>query len=128
MRGVALPLLFGMLLAGGAGPALAQPVHVAAAPAAGAETPYRQTFEADARARLRVWSDEISDFNSKADAAGAATDNAVGAALNTAWADTKAQEQKLETAGADTWDHARATYDQAAQHFQTTLDRARAAL
>ncbi len=127
MRGFALPLLIGTLLAGGAGPALAQPVQ-AAAPAASTETPYRQTFEADARARLRVWSDEVGAFNSRADATGTATDNAVGAALTTAWADTKAQEQKLEVAGADTWEQARATYDHAAAQFQTTLDRARAAL
>ncbi len=127
MRGFALPLLLGTLLAGGAGPALAQSAQ-AAAPAASTETPYRQTFESDARARLRVWSDEISDFNSKADATGTETDNAAGAALKTAWAETKAEEQKLEIAGADTWEHARATYDQAAEHFQTKLNRARAAL
>ena len=127
MRGFALPFLLGTLLAAGAGPTLAQPVQVAA-PAASTETPYRQTFEADARARLRVWSDEISDFNSRADAAGTTTDNAAGAELNTAWADTKVEEEKLEVAGADTWEQARATYDHAAQHFQTTLDRARAAL
>jgi hypothetical protein len=123
MRGFALPFLLGTLLASGAGPALAQPVPVAAS-AASTETPYRQTFEADARARLRLWSDAVTDFNSKADA----TDSAAGAELNTAWAETKAEEAKLEIAGADTWENARTTYDHAAQRFQTALDRARSAL
>jgi hypothetical protein len=119
--------MLGTLLAGGAGPALAQPV-LAAAPAAGTETPYRQTFEADARARLRVWSDEITAFDNKVDATGTATDSAAGQDLDTAWAETKAEEQKLEVAAADKWEDARITYDHAAQHFQATLDRARDAL
>jgi hypothetical protein len=130
MRAITLPILFGTLLAAGTLPALAQPAQVATPVAVGAstKTPYRQTFEADARARLRVWSSEITDFNSKAEATGTATDNEAGAALTTAWAETKAEEAKLEIAGADSWETARATYDDAAEHFQTALDRARSAL
>jgi hypothetical protein len=38
-------------------------------------------------------------------------DNAAWAELHTAWTETKADEQKMEIAGADEWESVRGTFD-----------------
>jgi hypothetical protein len=126
MRGFALPLVLGTLLATGTLPAVAQPVRVAAP--ATAETPYRQTFEQDARTRLRVWGADVADFNKAAEAKGRRRDDAAGAELNAAWTEIRAEDQKLEIAGAGEWEAARATFDHASRRFEDALGRAHSEL
>jgi hypothetical protein len=126
MRGFALPLLLGTLLAAGTLPAVAQPTQIAAPVMA--ETPYRQTYEQDARTRLRVWGRELADFNKAAEAKGKGLDDEAGAELNTAWIATKAEERNLEVASTDQWESSRTTFDHASRRFEDALDRARSHL
>jgi len=126
MRGIALSLAFGTMIAAGTLPAAAQPVPVTAR--TGTQTPYRQTYEEDARARLRVWAGEVTAFNKTAEAKGRDQDNAAGSDLNVAWTEAKAEERKMEVAGADDWESVRTTFDNASHRFEDALDRARAAI
>jgi hypothetical protein len=126
MRGFTLPLLLGTMLAAGTLPAMAQPVQIAAPTTA--ETPFRQTYEQDARTRLRVWDRELAEFNRTAEAQGRGLDDEAGSELNTAWTETKLEEQKLEVASTDQWESSRTTFDHASRRFEDALDRARSHL
>jgi hypothetical protein len=128
MRGFAPQLLLAILLAAGplALTAKAQPVQIAA-PAA-TETPFRQTFEQDARTRLRVWGAEIADFTNAAEANGQGQDDAAGVELQAAWAETKTQERNLELASRGDWEVARTTFSQASRRLEDALDKAHARL
>ncbi len=50
-------------------------------------------------------------------------DNAAWAELHTAWTETKADEQKMEIAGADEWESVRGTFDRTSRRFEATLER-----
>jgi hypothetical protein len=126
MRVFALPFVLGTLLAAGMLPAAAQPTQIAAQVAA--ETPYRQTYEQDARTRLRVWGRELADLNKTAEAKGNSLDDEAGSELNRAWTETKAEEQKLEVASTDQWENSRTTFDHASRRFEDALDKARSRL
>jgi hypothetical protein len=126
MRRFALPLVLGTLLAAGTLPAVAQQARVA--PPASAQSPYRQTFEQDARARLRVWGADLADVNKRAVAEGKRQDRAAGAELNSAWTETRAEEKNLEVAGTDEWEAARTTFDNASRRFEDALNRAHSAV
>jgi hypothetical protein len=127
MRGIALSFVLGTVLAAGTLPAVAQPVQAAAPVTAktGTETPYRQTYEEDARTRLRVWGQEVTAFNKKTEAKGRSQDNEAGSELNIAWTETKAEERKMEVAGADDWESVRTSFDHASHRFEDALGRAR---
>jgi hypothetical protein len=126
MRAIALSVLLGTAMTVGAISAVAQPVQVAAPVKAdtGGVSQDNETYIQAARDRIRRWGQEVTDFDKKADIPGGnpQTD------LDAAWAKTKAEEGKLETATADEWKGVKASFDHASGDLEDALQRARVRL
>jgi glutamine synthetase len=122
MQRFALSFLLATAMLVGALSAVAQPVQVAAP--VKSDTGDYQTYVQAARERIRLWEQEVTDFDKKADAKG----GKLGTDVNTAWARTKAEEDKLETATADDWKRAKASFDHASSDLEDALQRARVRL
>jgi opacity protein-like surface antigen len=126
MRRFALSFLLGAAMTISALSAVAQPIPVAepAKSDTGGGSPDNQTYMQAARERIRLWRQEVTDFDKKADTAG----GNVQTDLDTAWTRTKAEEDKLETTTANDWERAKAKFDRASSDLEDALQRARVRL
>jgi len=64
---------------------------------------------------MREWQKKVHDFGETAEIKGHEANAAAKSDLRKAWADTEAQSHKLETARADGWDGAKASFEKASQ-------------
>jgi hypothetical protein len=121
------PLLLVGALPAGAGqsvPALGSnaPVRLAAGGDTAAD---RGTYTQKARNDMQVWRRKLHDFSKKAGASGKEAGNAAMTDLNRAWVKTEAASRKLQTVGADGWEHAKTSFEQASHELADTWDKVR---
>jgi hypothetical protein len=118
------PLLLIGALPAGAGqspPALGSNAPVGLA-AGGDTAADRDTYTQKARNEMQEWRRKLHDFSEKAGASGKEAGNAAMTDLNRAWVKTEAASRKLQTVGADGWDHAKTSFEQASQALGTRFD------
>jgi hypothetical protein len=126
MRAIALSVLLGTAMTVGALSAAAQPAQVAAPVKSDTDggSKDNQTYIQTARERIRLWGQEVADFDKKTDAKG----GNLQTHLDAAWAKTKAEEGKLETATASDWKRVKASFDRATSDLEDALQRERVRL
>ena len=126
MQSIRILLMLGGLAAVGALPAASQttPQDVNTNTNTSTE-PTHESYLQMARAELQEWRQERDAFNTKALAEGHADSLAASNMLNVAWANTKAEAGKLEVAGANDWEDAKASFEVASHKFVAAYNEAR---
>jgi len=130
MRLLIASIVIGPLMLIGAPPAAAaQPVSTGpqtqSPPAPGTSSADRDTYTQKAQRDLQDWQQKVHDFTEKAKARGQQASNAVAADLNVAWTKTRDEARKMQAAGAEGWDRARASYERASHDLADTWNRIR---
>ncbi len=129
MRILAGSIVIGTLIVSGTLPTLAaQPVasDTQTQSVAGSDaTAGRATYTQKAHADMRDWQRKLHDFGKTAKANGEKTGNAAGNDLHAAWTKTQEESRKLETASAEGWQSAKASYEKASHDLAETWDRNR---
>jgi hypothetical protein len=119
-------LLIGALpaAAGQSPPALGSnaPVRLAAGGDAAAD---RDTYTQKARNDMQEWRRKLHDFSEKAGATGKEAGSAAETDLNKAWTKTEAASRRLQTVGAEGWDHARISFEKASHELTDAWDKIR---
>jgi hypothetical protein len=103
-------------------PSASAPVRLAAN---GDATVDRDTYMQRARDEMQEWRRKLHDFSAKANANGKEAGNTAETDLNKAWTRTEAASRKLQTVGAEGWDHAKASFEQASHELADAWDRIR---
>ena len=80
----------------------------------------KDTYVRKSKDEIREWQKKVHDFGETAGAKGHDADAAAKSDLQKAWANTEAQSHKLETAGADGWEGAKASFEKASRHLKDT--------
>ncbi|WP_294532717.1 hypothetical protein [uncultured Rhodoblastus sp.] len=86
------------------------------------------SYAQKARDEVREWRVEIDRFGDKAKARSAQAWNSASEDLNAAWLKTREASDRLEKAGAERWDSARASYREAADALAAKWTKVRADL
>jgi uncharacterized membrane protein len=126
MKPFRVALMLGGIILLGALPAAGQQAPPAAPPdaaASGDRSPDHDRYLEKARADLQKWRRDLDDFNARATAEGRADSRAAADQLNAAWAKTQAEAGKLQAAGAEDWDRARASFENSSRDFTQSLGR-----
>ena len=93
------------------------PVRLAAG---GDSTADRDTYTQKARDEMQEWERKLRDYSEKAEAKGREAGNAAENDLNKAWNKAEAASHKLETVGAEGWEHAKTSFEQASRELAET--------
>ena len=89
--------------------------------AAGNDTPAdRDTYTQQARDKMQEWQRKLHDFSEKAEAKGKEAGDAAGNDLNKAWTKAKAASSKLQTVGAESWESAKTSFEEASRELADT--------
>jgi hypothetical protein len=72
------------------------------------------------RHEMQEWERKLRDYSEKAEAKGREAGNAAENDLNKAWNKAEAASHKLETVGAEGWEHAKASFEQASRELAET--------
>jgi hypothetical protein len=129
MQPVGVSIVFAALILLGALPAAGQSAPPAVPPQTGASSdpaPGHDTYLETARADLQQWRGELDAFAATAEAEGRADSRAAADRLNVAWANTRAAAGKLQAAGAEGWERARASFEDTSRDFTEAFDKVRA--
>lgn len=94
----------------GFAPGAGIPLRIAAA---GDQAPDRETYAHQAQDQMQEWQRKLDAFGTKVETSGKQAGNAADADLKDAWAKARVASERLQKAGADTWDGAKAAFDQA---------------
>ncbi len=78
-------------------------------------TPDRDTYMRKAQGEMQDWQRKLHDLGEKAKAKGKEAGEATESDLDAAWAKTEAASRKLENAGAEGWESAKADFARASQ-------------
>jgi hypothetical protein len=123
MRMLTASIVIGPLVLIGALPAAGQstlalgsgaPVQLAAG---GDSTADRDTYTQKARDEMQEWQRKLHDFSEKAEAKGKEAGNAAENDLNKAWAQAEAASRKLQTVGAESWESAKTSFEEASREL-----------
>lgn len=87
------------------------------------EAAKRNDYLGRARADLEDWKVKIDDFSDRARAEGRAQDKSADAEMAQSWARLKNHTAKLEAAGLDDWDEAKAALERARRDLVARWDR-----
>ena len=109
---VAGPLTLIGVLPAAAGPSTSSDTSMRMA-AGSDSTPDRDTYTQRARDDLQEWQRRVHDFSEKAKTNGQKDAAAAQHDLNEAWTKTEAAAHKLQTASAEEWERAKASYEKA---------------
>jgi hypothetical protein len=85
----------------------------------------RETYMQRARGDMQEWRRKLHQFREKAGVSGKEAGSAAETDLNKAWTKTEAASRRLQTAGAEGWDHAKASFEQASHELADAWDRIR---
>ncbi len=85
--------------------------------AAGDATADRDSYTQKAQDEMQEWRQKLRDFGAKADAKGNEAGDAAKNDLHAAWARAEAASRQLQTASAEGWDSARASFDTASREL-----------
>jgi hypothetical protein len=77
----------------------------------------RATFTQRARDEMGHWQQTLNDFGARMKARSTAAQGRAMKALDSAWAETKTASGRLQTAGAEDWDGAKAAYRKASHRL-----------
>ncbi len=91
-----------------------RPVRLAASSDATAD---RDTYVRKAQDDLRDWQQKLHEFGEKAKIERQKDSTAVENDLNKAWAKTKTEADKLQSASADAWESAKVSYEKASREL-----------
>jgi hypothetical protein len=125
MRMLTASIVIGPLMLIGALPAAAgqstlalgsgAPVRLAAG---SNDTPVdRDTYTQQARDKMQEWQRKLHDFSEKAEAKGKEAGNAAENDLNKAWTKAEAASSKLQTVGAESWESAKTSFEEASREL-----------
>lgn len=81
--------------------------------AGGDSTADQDTYVREAQDKMKEWQHKLHDLRETAEAKGKGAGDAAGSDLNTAWAQCQAASRKLQTAGAEGWESAKADFETA---------------
>jgi len=87
----------------------------------------RSSYTQKARDDVHAWETKLSEFGDRTAAKGNADKTAIKLDLQAAWVKTKTEEDKLETASADGWQSAKASYETASRDLTGLWDKIRPA-
>jgi hypothetical protein len=90
----------------------------------GDSTGDRDTYVQKTRDEMQEWQRKLRDFSEKAKAQAVAS--AAEIDLNKAWTRAEAEARKLPTAGAEGWENARTSFDNASRELANAWDKIRA--
>ncbi len=91
--------------------------------AAGDATADRDTYAQKARDEMQQWQRKLHDVGAQAEAKGQEAGNAAGNDLNAAWSKAEAASRKLQAAGAEGWESAKTSYEQASHELAEAWHR-----
>lgn len=123
MRILTASIVIGPLMLIGALPAAGQSTLAlgSSAPvllAAGNDTPAdRDTYTQQALEEMQEWQRKLHDFSEKAEAKGKEAANAAENDLNKAWTKADAASSKLQTVGAESWESAKTSFEEASREL-----------
>ena len=80
----------------------------------------RDSYTQKARNDMEEWQRKLHEVGDKTEAKGKEVGNAADSDLNQAWSKAKAASEKLQTMGAEGWDGAKASYEQASHDLSDT--------
>jgi hypothetical protein len=105
-----------------AGPSSIEPGSGAAIRVADAAdtTADRDTYTHQAQDQMREWQRKFHDFNATAGAKGKEAGAVAENDLNKAWTEVEAASHRLQTAGAEGWESAKASYEKASDELAGT--------
>ena len=129
MRMLAASIVIGPLMLIGTLPAVAGQSNSSGTQiqmAAGSNsTADRDTYTQKAQGDMQEWQQKLRAFSETAKAKGEKAGNAAENELNTAWTKAQAEAHKLQTAGAEDWESAKASYEKASRELADAWDRNR---
>ena len=91
--------------------------------AAGDATADRDTYAQKARDEMQQWQRKLHEVGAQAEAKGQEAGNAAGNDLNAAWSKAEAASRKLQAAGAEGWESAKTSYEQASHELAEAWHR-----
>jgi hypothetical protein len=103
---------------------LAGLILLGALPAA-AQSPEHTTYLEKARTDLQDWRRQLDAFDARVETEGQADGRAAADRLNLAWARTQTEAAKLQAAGADGWERAKASFEDTSREFTESFDKVR---
>jgi len=98
------------------------PIQLAAG---GDSTADRDTYTQKARDEMQEWQRKLHDFSEKAEAKGKEAGDAAGNDLNKAWTKAKAASSRLQTVGAEGWESAKTSFEEASRELVDAWDKIR---
>jgi hypothetical protein len=118
MKYLSAAIVMGALTLSGAQPVAAQtkpdkPSATATHPVARDDVAARQSFTQKARYDVQAWQKKLADFNARLAAKATTAQAKASNDLDSAWAETKAASDRLETAGEKDWTSAKTSFDTA---------------
>jgi hypothetical protein len=131
MKIIAASIVIGSLMLIGALPGAGQssPAPAASAPVGSATggdtTTDRASYTQKARDDMQEWERKLHDFSVRAESNGKEADNAADTDLHKAWTRTEAVSRRLQTVGAEGWDRARTSFEQASRDLAAAWGRVR---
>jgi hypothetical protein len=129
MRMLTVSIVIGPLVLIGALPAAGQsplalgsgaPVPLAAGADSAAD---RDTYTQMARDKMQEWQRKLHDFSARAAAKGKQLDNAAENDLNKAWTRAKAASSSLQAVGAEGWESAKTSFEEASRELADAWDQ-----
>jgi hypothetical protein len=94
--------------------------------AAGNDTPAdRDTYTQQVRDKMQEWQRKLHDFSEKAEAKGKEAGDAAENDLNKAWTKAEAASGKLQTVGAESWESAKTSFEEAARELRDAWHKIR---
>ena len=131
MRMLTVSIVIGPLMLIGALPAAGQstlalgsgaPVQLAAGADSAAD---RDTYTQMALDEIQKWQGKLHNFSEKAAAKRKQLDSAAENDLNKAWAKVKAASSRLQTVGAEGWESAKTSFEEASRELVDAWDKIR---
>jgi hypothetical protein len=93
--------------------------------AVGGSSADHDTYAQKVRGDMQDWQQRLQAFGEKAKSQGRQADNATANALNAAWSRTQEGAHKLQTATAEGWESAKASYEKASNDLAGAWARIR---
>jgi anti-sigma-K factor RskA len=124
------PMLIGTLVLAGASPAAAQPkpasdqgTSVGMSTTHDAAAAERSNYTLQAQSAVRIWQQRLHDFDAKVQVKATEAETNASMDLDSAWAETKTAFGRLETAGENDWDSAKAAFKMASDKLAVTWQK-----
>jgi hypothetical protein len=111
-----------LMLSGALREAAAQSTPSSASTQAAAD---RDTYAQQTRDSMQQWQQKLQTFGETAKAKGQEAGSAAQSDLNKAWADAQVQAHKVETASAEGWATAKASFEKASQGLADAWNKVR---